>query len=187
MGTNHMMDGMGGMMWGAGRPAIERWSSSRSVRSQVFDQHSRREDEDDNQQEPNQPRAPHQPAHPIHHVKGTPQTVRCIASRCATAQASRIGCFGSGRDRRVCPRRRFPGFRLRLARTRLMISAHHAQTERAHNQTGCRRHDQRCDSNSGQPIPTERETGGRDSEPGDRKDTAIPHPGSVHACPIMCR
>jgi hypothetical protein len=68
-----------------------------------------------------------------------------------------------------------------------MISAHHAQTDRAHNQTGCRRYDQGWDSDSSEPIPTKRETGGRDSQHGDREDTAIPNPGSERAYPIMCR
>src|SRR6266446_5022591 len=67
-----------------------------------------------------------------------------------------------------------------------MVSSHHAHTERAHNQTRCRRHDQRRDSDSGEPIPMEREAGSGDSQPGDRKDTAISDPGSQTAYPIMC-
>jgi hypothetical protein len=66
----------------------------------------------------------------------------------------------------------------RLARTRLLAPSHHAQAESAHDQTRCRRHDQRNDSDSGEPIPTERQTGDGDSPPGDREDTAISDPSS---------
>jgi len=148
----------------------------------MFDEPHRRENQDGNQEEPQRPRAPHHPAHAVHHLIGARHTVRCVTSRSATAQASRIGCCGSGRGGRVCPRRGFAGSRRGLARTSPMISTHHAQTKRTHNQTGCRRHDQWCDSDTSEPIPTNRETGGGDSQPSDGEDTTIPDPGSEHAC-----
>ena len=43
------------------------WASSPPVRSQVFDRHRRRENQNA-QQEPQQPRAPHHPAHSVHHA-----------------------------------------------------------------------------------------------------------------------
>jgi hypothetical protein len=65
-----------------------------------------------------------------------------------------------------------------LARTRLLTPSHHAQAESAHDQTRCRRHNQRCDADSGKPIPTEREASAGDHQPGDREDTAISDPSS---------
>ena len=57
-----------------------------------------------------------------------------------------------------------------------MVSSYYAQTERTHNQAGCRRHDRWRDSDSGEPIPTERETGAYNSQPDYRKNTAIRDP-----------
>jgi len=50
-----------------------------------------------------------------------------------------------------------------------MASSHHAEAQRAHYQTGCRRHDQRRDANRSEPIPAECKSAGGDAEPCDRK------------------